>query len=179
MFPKWFPKVVVAISGDSVIGWTSEKGYTEYKTSKEMIKKFLNNFGISYLRVSDRTWVNLSYIKLVTRKNNWINIYFYNDFTLHFDCEYLDEIEIDCAVRTFDRQCNMFIDLDASYETDGKDGWVAYVETIELEDIFGYTYVNLKICDNKPVYVNRYTLGDFLHSLKVGSIWRNDTEFLK
>ena len=179
MFPKWFPKVVVAISGDSVIGWTSEKGYTEYKTSKEMIKKFLNNFGISYLRVSDRTWVNLSYIKLVTRKNNWINLYFYNDFTLHFDCNYLDEIEIDCALRTFDHECNMFIDLDASYETDGKDGWVAYVENIELEDIFGYTYVNLKICDNKPVYVNRYTLGDFLKSLKVGSVWRNDMEFLK
>ena len=179
MFPKWFPKTVVAISGNSVFDWTSENGYTEYKVTKDIIKAFLNNFGISYFRVSDKTWVNISYIKLVTRKDNWFHLYFYNDFTLHFDCNYLDETEIDCVVRIFDHQCNMFIDLDASYETDGKDGWVAYVEDIQLENIFGYTYVNLKIHDNKPVYVNRYTLGDFLHCLKSGNVWRNDTEFLK
>lgn len=179
MFPKWFPKTVVAISGNIVIGWTSEKGYTEYKTSKELIKKFLNSFGISYLRVSDRTWVNLSYIKLVTRKDNYLHLYFYNEFIIHLDCNYLDETEVKFLINTFDHQCSMFIDLDASYETDGKDGWVAYVESIELENIFGYTYVNLKICDNKPVYVNRYTFGDFLHALRNASVWRNDTEFLK
>ena len=103
MFPKWFPKVVVAISGDSVIGWTSERGYTEYKISKEMIKKFLNNFGISYLRVSNRTWVNLSYVKLVAQKDNYLHLYFYNDFVIHLDCNYLDETETEFLINTFNR----------------------------------------------------------------------------
>ena len=179
MFPKWFPKTVVAISGNSVFGWTSENGYTEYKVSKDIIKKFLNNFGIGYFRVSDKTWVNISYVKLVTKKDNWLHMYFYNYFTLHFDCKYLDDLEVNRCLHIFDKECSMFIDLDGSYETDGKDGWVAYVESIELENIFEYTYVNLKIHDDKPVYVNRYTLGDFIHNIKCGNIWRNDKEFLK
>ena len=169
MFPKWFPKPIVAVTNDSVIMWTSENGYTEYKKIKKFyIRRFLDNFGISYLRVCDSLWISLSYVKLAIKKNNWLHIHFYNGFTIHLDLVKMYDLQMNTTIRSL-ISYNLYFDNDAAYEIDSFDGTHRVeMSDIELVNIEEYPYVEFNTAER--VIMNKMTLSDFFKNIKTGVI---------